>query len=61
MATMGLITAAPGRELLLLMAVVMGHFLSIMLLMNNPPPIVHVAQRSPGIHQKRNLTQVTFI
>lgn len=33
---MGLITAVPIRELMLLMAVLMGHFLSMMLLMNNP-------------------------
>lgn len=38
-----------------------GTFSFYYALMNNPPPIVHVAQRSPGIHQKRNLTQVTFI
>lgn len=40
MATMGLIAAVAVRELRLLAAVVMGHFLSIVLLMNNPFPLL---------------------
>lgn len=36
MATMGLITAVPVGELMLPMAAVMGPFLSMMFLMNNP-------------------------
>lgn len=47
---MGLITAVPLRELMLLLALVMRHFLSMMLLMNNPFLLLESAQSSPGIH-----------
>lgn len=51
MATMGLITAVPIRELMLLIAVVMGHFLSMMLLMNNPFLLL-ILLRDPQVFTK---------